>query len=204
MTADLAVLDTPERASMLMDPLRLQVLEQLRDPGSSTTVAADLGMPRQRVNYHVRALEDAGLLRLVEERRKGNCTERVLQATARHYVVSPEALGRLGVSAGDVKDRFSSAYLLAQAAQTIREVGALRVGADAAGKKLATLSLETEVRFANAADQHAFAEGLAQALAALAARYHTQDAPNGRRFRFTVGGHPAASNNSTEADNVGH
>lgn len=191
MTEELGVLETTERASLVLDPLRLKVLECLREPGSSTTVAADLGMPRQRVNYHVRALEDAGLLELVEERRKGNCMERVLRATARHYVVSPEALGAMGVSAGDVKDRFSSAYLMASAAQTIREVSALRVGADRAGQKLATLTVETEVRFASPEDQNAFAESLTHALAELVSRYHRPDAENGRTFRFTVGGHPA-------------
>ena len=41
----------------------------------------DLGLSRQKVNYHLRALEDAGLVEHVEDRRRGNCTERIVRAT---------------------------------------------------------------------------------------------------------------------------
>lgn len=198
----LAILESPERAGLLLDPTRRRLLEALRDPGSAASVAASLGLPRQRVNYHVRALEKAGLLELVEERRKGNCTERVLRATARHYLVAPQALGALGVRADDVTDRFSSAYLLAVASQAIRDVTKLRAGADAAGKRLATLALETEVRFASARDQHAFAEELAAGIAALVSKYHAPAGARGRTYRFFLGGHPkpAASAEPGDAD----
>ncbi len=189
-TANLDVIDSAEQAHLVLDPVRRRILEQLREPGSSASVAAVLGLPRQRVNYHVRALETAGLLELIEERRKGNCTERVLRATARHYLVAPQALGALGVTASDVEDRFSSNYLLAAASQAIHDVTRLRAAADAAGKRLATLTLETEVRFANAADQRAFTEALADAVARLAARFHSPAASRGRTLRFVVGGYP--------------
>jgi hypothetical protein len=50
-----------------------------------------LALPRQQVGYHLRALEQAGLVELVEERRKGNCIERIVRAAACSYVISPEA-----------------------------------------------------------------------------------------------------------------
>ena len=52
-----------------------------------------LGLPRQNVNYHLKALERHGLVELVEERKKGNMTERMLRATALSYAISPAALG---------------------------------------------------------------------------------------------------------------
>lgn len=189
-TAELDVLDSPERAALVLDPLRIQILERLREPGSATSVAAELQLPRQRVGYHVKELENAGLLQLVGEQRRGNCTERLLRASARHYLVSPKALGELGADAHTTADHLSSTYLLGVAAQAIRDVSSLRSAAARARKQLPTFALETEVRFANVADQNAFAEELATAVASLVAKFHSPDA-GARPFRFFVGGHPS-------------
>jgi hypothetical protein len=143
------------------------------------------------VNYHLRELEKDGLVELVEERRRGNCNERVVRATARSYLISPEALGGLGSRPEQIRDRFSASYLVATAGQAIRDIGVLQDGAERAGKRLATLTLTSEIRFASAEDRNAFAEELATTLARLAAKYHDGDATGGRRFRFFVGGHPA-------------
>jgi hypothetical protein len=75
----------------------------------------------------------------------------------------------------------------------IRDVAALRRLADEADKRLATLTIQTEVRFATPAEQHAFAYELADTLGQLATKYHREDAPEGREFSFTVAGHPAVS-----------
>jgi hypothetical protein len=115
-------------------------------------------------NYHLRELEKHGLIEQLEERKKGNCVERIVRATARHYLISPEALGNLASDPGQIQDRFSSTYLVAVAARAIRDLAVLRTRAEKAGKKLATFTLETNVRFASAADQHAFAEELANAV----------------------------------------
>lgn len=190
--APLDLIEGVQRARAVLRAPRLEILERLREPDSAAGVARALGLPRQRVTYHVRELEKQGLLRVVGERRRGNFVERLVQATARHYLIAPQALGALGVRPDAIRDRFSSAYLIAVSAQTIREVSELRERARAAGKRLPTLTLETEVRFATAADQHAFAEALTNFVAELAARYHDADAENGRTFRFTIGGHPAS------------
>ena len=86
--ASLEVLDAPGPATAVLDPARRRILSVLREPDSSAGVARRLGLPRQRVGHHVRALEAAGLLTCVGERRKRNCVERLLQATARSYVSS--------------------------------------------------------------------------------------------------------------------
>jgi hypothetical protein len=148
-------------------------------------------MPRQRIGHHVRLLRERGLLEDAGERRKGNFIEQLLVATARLYVIAPQALGGLGSDPEAVRDRFSSEYLAASAARTIRDLAALRQLGDEAGKKVATMTLETEVRFADARQQAQFAAELADALAGLTAKYHDADASGGRRFRFTVGGYPA-------------
>ena len=184
------VRDARQLATLLQGE-RVRLLELLQRPQSASAVARSTGAPRQQVNYHLRELEKAGLVELVEEQRKGNCVERVLRATARRYVISPEVLGEIGEDPAAVRDRFSSSYLVAVAARTIRDVARLRDAADAAGRRLATLTLESEVRFASAADRNAFAKELSNALARLIVKYHDGDTPGGRRFRVTLGAYPS-------------
>lgn len=191
----LAVLHTTGQAATVLDDVRLQILAELRTPDSAAAVARRLGAPRQRIGYHIRALQAAGLIESAGERRQGNYVEHLLRASATHYVVAPQALGPLGATgpADDVvRDRFSTAYLLAAASRTIAEVTDLQDRAQTAGKRLPTLTIETEIRFASAATQHAFASELADTVAALVARYHDAAAPYGRTFRVAVTGHPTS------------
>jgi DNA-binding transcriptional ArsR family regulator len=185
-------------AQTLLHPLRLRLLEELREPESASGLSRRMRLPRQRLNYHLRALEKQGLVEPVEERRKGNCVERVVRASARYYLISPAALGSLTMEPGDVQDRFSATYLLALAAKTIRDLALLRKRAARAGKSLATFALQTEVRFRTPADRKAFSEELAKEVARLAAKYHDDRAEEGRKFHFFVGAYPAISKNGKE------
>ena len=185
------VLDAAETAAVALDPARLKILTALRDPDSSAGVARSLGLPRQRVGHHVRALEAAGLLTFVGERKKRNCVERLLQASARTYVLAPQLLGNLRLSPDEAGDRFSSTALLAAASRVIEEVSALRPTAEAVGKKLPTLTLQSEVRFASARSQNEFLEELVASFSELVARHHRPDAAAGRTFRLSLLGHPA-------------
>lgn len=187
---DVAVLDDPVAAAALIDPLRARILSSLAEPGSATTVAKALGLPRQQVNYHVRALEACGLLTLVEERPRRGVVERVVRATARSYVVSPAVLGDLAANPARLADRLSARYLVALASRTVREVGALVSGAERAGKQLATLAIDTEIRFADASQRAAFTAALADAVHSLAATYHDDAAPSGRWHRLVVTAYP--------------
>jgi DNA-binding transcriptional ArsR family regulator len=191
-SSPLEVIRRAGQARTLLDPTRRALLEGLGEPGSAASLARRLGVPRQRLNYHLRELERQGLVELVEERRRGNCVERIVRASARHYLISPEALGALGSTIEERQDRASAASLVAAAGSAIRTVGSLGAHARGQGKRLATLTLEADVRFRSAADRNAFAEELANALARLAAKYHDAAAPGGRAFRFLVAGYPAA------------
>jgi DNA-binding transcriptional ArsR family regulator len=186
----LEVIRSPESAAALLDPTRQKLLAHLKEPDSASGLARRLRLPRQRINYHLRVLESAGLVELIEERLKGNCLERVVRATARAFLISPEALGALGPTAETASDRLSSAYLIAAAGRTIRDVAALEARARKEGKRVATLTLEADVRFANAESRAKFAEELAHAVARLAAKYHDDKAPGGRRFRVLAAVHP--------------
>lgn len=166
---------------------------QMEAPGAR---APELGVEHREVQLPrlleaVAELEAVGLVRLVGTRRRRNCTERIVRATAPRYVISPEALAELGATGAETGDRMSSSALVAVAARIVREVGVLRERARAARRRLATFSLSTDLRFRSAADRNRFAEELATAVAGLVARYHDDDAPGGRSFRLAVGIHPA-------------
>ncbi|MGP0068208.1 MAG: helix-turn-helix domain-containing protein [Isosphaeraceae bacterium] len=188
-----------QAASLLGHPLRLKVLEHLVEPDSAAGLSRRLGVPRQVVNYHLRALEDAGVVAFVEERRRGGLKERVMRATARSYVISPEAMGAMEPDSRRHRDQFSWAYLVAAAARVVRDLGILRGRADRAGKPLATFTLETEVRFDSAHDRDAFTRELSAKVTELAVKYHGERASNGRWFRFVLGAYPAITKTDEEA-----
>jgi DNA-binding transcriptional ArsR family regulator len=190
---DVTVIEDPAAAEVSLQPMRARLLAELAEPGSATTLAARVGLPRQKVNYHLRALERHGLVELVDERRKGNVTERVLRATAASYVISPAALASVAPDPGRAPDRLSARWLLALAARLVRDVGTLVTGADRTRKRVATFALDGEVRFASAADRAAFAEDLTAAVTALVGRYHDEDAIGGRRHRIVVAVHPSVN-----------
>lgn len=189
--ATVAIAAGGDEASMLLHPLRRRLLDAFRTPSSAAEVARRLGQPRQRVGHHVRELESHGMLVAAGERRTGNFVEKLLRSSAMSYVISPAALGELAPDPRAIEDRLSSAYLLATAARTLSDVGELRRLAGEAGKRLATLTLESEVRFATPQDQAGYAQELTETLQRLAAKYHDEQADGGRTFRFTVAGHPA-------------
>jgi hypothetical protein len=113
-----------------------------------------------------------------------------VRATAAHYLISPDALGALGDTPADASDRFSATYQVAVAARTIREVAALAALARRAGKRLTTVTLDAEVRFATPAAREAFANDLVDAVTRLVAQYHDEAAPDGRRYRLVASAHP--------------
>jgi DNA-binding transcriptional ArsR family regulator len=195
---EIAVIEDPAVAGVSLDPTRARLLAELAEPGSASSLAAKMGMPRQKINYHLRALEEHGLVELVEERRKGNMTERLLRATAVSYVISPVALSPLAPDPARSPDRLSARWLLALAAKLVRDVGTLITGATKAGKRVATFALDGEVRFASAADRAAFVEELTATVAALVSKYHVEHAPGGRDHRVVVAVHPTVKTEGTE------
>jgi len=167
-----------------LGPLRRAVLEGLGEgPASATELASRLGESRQRVNYHVRALERDGLVELYEERARRGCTERVVRATCHAVLVEPSVVGALPSE----QDRFAADTLLAGGARLVRDVVAARTAAEERGQRLLTFAIEAEVGFARPADLERFADALADRVAELAAEL----GPGERTYRVLIGGHPA-------------
>lgn len=186
---DLEVIDDPAAAALAVDPVKSRLLAALVEPASAAALAARLGIPRQKINYHLRSLEEYGLVQVSEERLWGGLRERVMVASAASYMVSPAALGPVAVDPGR-GDRLSASYLIALAARVVREVSGLMRRAMEAEKQLATLSLDTEIRFRSAADRAAFTNELTQSILSLVSRYHDTTTPGGRTHRLVMMAHP--------------
>ena len=199
LPCSLDVVRQPDRVSALLHPLRQRILAALAEPGSASTLARRLDERRQKINYHLRELEAHGFVELIEEKRKGNCLERIVRATATTYLIDPDVMGTLGEAPQDARDRFSSAYLIATCARVIRDVAEMRRRAAGVGKPLPTLTLQSDVRFRSATERNAFTEELAEAFAGLVAKYHDDTAPRGRLYRFALAAHPVMTKTPEEA-----
>jgi DNA-binding transcriptional ArsR family regulator len=192
---DLEVIERPDVAALVLDPIKSRILAELSTPGSAASLAPRVGLTRQKVNYHLRALEEHGLVEPVEERQWGGIKERRMIATAASYVVSPAALGPIAADPARSSDRLSASYLVALGARIVREVGELWLRARKADKRLATLSLDTVISFESPAARAAFTRELASTIAVLAARYHDEQTPGARPHRLVVASYPAPSAN---------
>ncbi|MDA2891433.1 helix-turn-helix domain-containing protein [Mycolicibacterium sp. BiH015] len=187
---DVEVIADPAAAVSALDPIRGRLLAELAEPASAAALASRVGITRQKVNYHLRALEQHRLVTAAGERRWGGLTERLLVATASSYVVSPGALGPVAADPGRTGDRMSASYLIAVAARAVREVGDLWHAARGQRKRLATLTIDTAVTFRSAADRAAFTDDLATAVTSLVARYHDESDPRGRPHRVVLAAYP--------------
>ncbi len=187
---DVCTIETPEVAAAVLDPLRNRLLGELETPASAASLSSRMEMPRQKINYHLRELERLGLATVAEERQWGGLTERRLVATASSYVISPIALGPIATNPERKMDRLAASYLVALAARAVHEIGDLIRRAHTAGKHLATLSVDTVIRFRSPEDRASFSRELTDAINELVAKYHDESAPGGRPHRLVLLAHP--------------
>jgi DNA-binding transcriptional ArsR family regulator len=188
---DVTPIEHADAAIASLDPIRSRLLAELAVPSSATTLGTRLGLPRQKVNYHLRTLEEHGLIELVDERKKGNVVERIMRATAASYVITPAALSAVSPDPSRSPDRLSARWLLSLAGRLVQDVAELITGSAQASKPLATFALDGEIRFATAADRAAFAEELSAATLELISRYHNETAAGGRAYRLVLAIHPS-------------
>ena len=191
MTKAVHVIDGGRAATAALHPLRLEILGELAEPESASGLARRIGIPRQQANYHVRKLEEQGLVKPVGERKVRNCIERLVQAVGRSYVISPVTLGGLAANPDRIEDETSAAYLVAVGSQMIQDVAGLHKGSWDPDKDDQTLALRAEIGFRSREKRNAFTAELTAEVARLVAKYHVPRASKGRRFRVLAGAYPA-------------
>lgn len=190
---EVEIIERPAAAIAALDPVRSRLLAELAAPASAATLASRLDVARQKINYHLRTLETHGLVHVADTRHWGGLTERLLVASASSYIVSPDALGAAATDPARSPDRLSAGYLVALAARVVREVSHLVRRSAEHRKRLATLSIDFEIRFKSAADRAAFSNELIQTVHTLAARYHDPTTEGGRAHRVVLVAHPLPS-----------
>ncbi|MCB1059907.1 MAG: helix-turn-helix transcriptional regulator [Calditrichaeota bacterium] len=178
-------------AAGLLNLERQELLELLAEPNSASSLARITKRPRQQINYHLRELEKRGLIKHVEDRKRGNCVERVLVRADESLCISPSVLGALAPVPEREPDKLSANYLIATAAKLIRELGHIAMHAGKKRKKVATFTLSAEVRFASPEKRAEFAREASDALARISAKYNDDQSPEGRTFNWIFGAYPA-------------
>lgn len=155
----------------LAHPIRVQILESLREPASAATVARRIGLARQKVNYHLKELARAGLVQQVGERRVGNFMESVYRAVARTFLVSPE-VAWAGTRRFDVmRSQHSLETLVALGERLQHDAVSLLDRAAFDGEQIASASVVAEARFATERERRAFLDEYVGAMATLFERH---------------------------------
>jgi biotin operon repressor len=190
---DVALADL-SRAAVALKPVRVRILAAARQPASATTIAAGLGLSRQAVNYHVRALAKAGFLRKAGRQQKRGLVEQKYVVSARAFLVSPDVLGPIDAGPAESADRLSLAYVLTLAARVQQEAARAWRRAQQQGKRVPVLALDSEIRFSSPQQRARFADALSSAVAHVIAE-HTSPTPTegsapSRRYRLALACYP--------------
>ena len=191
----------PGRAAALIHPMRLAIVALAREPASAAELARRLGLPRQRVNYHVRVLASRGLLRRSGRARRRNMIEQRYVASARGFVLLPDVLGELAADWRRIGDAGTADHLVALAGQIQSDLART---AAATGPRVAALTLKAQFRLETAEQRAAFARELREAVVAVVARHTSPDGhrgardASGRRYRLVLGCYPYVSETTDE------
>jgi DNA-binding transcriptional ArsR family regulator len=171
----------------LSHPARIDLLERLREPASAAAVARQLGQPRQRVNYHLKALEEAGLVEKMGTRRQGNFVESLYRATAGAYVIAPEVGWSNPRRMEALRRDHSLKALVEVGARLQHDAAALLDGATFADQMVASATVAAETRFATAEDRAAFLREYLKTTRALIDKYGGR---RGESYRVVLAVHP--------------
>jgi DNA-binding transcriptional ArsR family regulator len=161
---------TPQQARALLQPMRVELLRLLAEPHGIRELAQLLQDSPQKVHYHLKSLEAAGLVRRVATRKVRALTESIYQAVAEGYGPSPELLAMLG-GGSRARDTLSKGYMLALAENLVADAARLALSLESDGAQHPTLSIAAHVELADPARRSAFLHELQGALLAIAEKY---------------------------------
>ena len=159
----------------------------MRTPDSAASVARSIGLPRQKVNYHLKELARTRLVRATGERRKGHLIEKLYEAVAGTFVVSPRLALDNEQCERALRDQISLSHLLKLGEQLQQDAAGLLDRAAFDSEQIPSASVETEIRFADEQARSGFMEEYLVLLGPLLTNY---GARSGRRFRVALATYP--------------
>ena len=176
-----------ETLQALGHPTRVQILEALREPASGAAVARAIGQPRQRVNYHMHELSQAGLVKRIGEERTGNFVATLYQAVARSFVVSPQVAWSDPRRMEAMRSQHSLETLVVLGERLQRDAVSLLDRAAFDGEQISSAAVTAETRFASEEDRAAFIEAYLRAVTELTERYASKE---GEPYRVVLAVYP--------------
>jgi DNA-binding transcriptional ArsR family regulator len=183
------VVEDIEALQVLGNPLRVRILDLLREPGSAATLAREVGETRQKVNYHLKELERVGLVEPAGERRAGNFVETLYQAVGRSFLVSPRVAWSDPRRVDALRQQHSLENLVIVGARLQQDAITLLDRAAFDGEEIASAAVEADVRFADEQDRAAFLDQYLKSVQELCDRFGSKQ---GLPYRVVVAAHPAA------------
>jgi DNA-binding transcriptional ArsR family regulator len=193
MLEPVTVIEDAHKARAMLPVLRQQILAAALAPISATGIAAQLGLPRQRVNYHVRALATAGLLRRAGRRQRRGLVEQRWVAAAQSVIVAPRLAEGIAVDHRAIAPDVGAMYLIALATTVQREVATGARVANRAGRALPSLAFDSELHFESAGQRARFAAAIQTAIESAIAN-HTTASAGGPTYRLALGVYPITEN----------
>ena len=189
MPNDVLYLDSADQAAQMLKPMRLDILRLSDQPRTCSELGQILGHAPQKVYYHVKRLEGAGLMERVGERKVRGILEGIYQARARSFWLAPTLVRRLG-GLNAAQDQASLRVLCGHAERMLDDVGHLANRADA-GAEVPSLSLAAEVELNSPERRAEFLREVQRTFVALAERYGARrGSPPSAPFRLSLACYP--------------
>jgi DNA-binding transcriptional ArsR family regulator len=181
------LVDDADAVQALTHPLRVQILDALREEGSAATVARALGQSRQNVNYHLKELLRAGLVEPTGERRRGNLLEPTYRAVASSFVISSRMAWGDERRGKALRDQTSLEHLVGVGERLQRDASSLLDRAAFDGEQIPSAAVTADVSFPDADARAAFMRDYLEALGPLLQQY---GARRGAPYRVVVAVYP--------------
>lgn len=151
---DVFYIEDMEQARTLLKPARLEILKQLDEPRTCPDLAQFFGESAQKIYYHIKELEKAGLVAKVEEKRVRGAVEGHYQAVARSYWLAPRLVGKIG-DPNLARDQMSLRVLLDLAEDVQEDIGHLGMQSTA-GEPVPSMSMSGQVHLPDGARRSVF------------------------------------------------
>lgn len=181
---DVLYVEVAGQAGALLHPLRIEVLKKLAEARSCPELAKELGETSQKIYYHVKILESAGLIEKVQERRVRGIMEGIYRARAKSYWLSPSLAGKVG-GAPRARDQMSLGFLLSLAEEIHADVGRLGERSED-GAAVSSLGISFQIELENAEARARFLKELQETFQGLAKKYSASDSTEGQGFQVSL------------------
>ena len=192
---DVLYIEEVDQAMALLKPIRLEILRRLDEPRTCDDLADVFQDSPQKIYYHVKALQEAGLVEKVAGKRIRGTVEGYYQAKARSYWLAPSLVGKVG-SLQQTRDQASLRILLQLAEDVIEDTARLGSKSEA-GQPVASMSLSAQIHLSDSAQRAEFLQELQATFQNLAMKYGiAEDTDDSMNFRLVLMCYPKQESKS--------